>query len=189
MIAQNCLFGADIDSQAVQIACDSLREFTDLSKEFLSADPFIPEKNLLCADSLKLFNDKAEYLRSENFPDSKFPQNGFDIVLGNPPFLGGRKIRRVLGDEYFDFLTRQFTQHGSGNADLCVYFFHLAEKILRPGGVCGFIATNTISEGDSRKSGLDVLLAKGARIFSVESCASKQIPIFKISYHLIYILY
>ncbi|MBE6427067.1 MAG: hypothetical protein E7028_00515 [Planctomycetaceae bacterium] len=169
MIARNCLFGADIDSQAVQIACDSLREFTDLSKEFLSADPFIPEKNLLCADSLKLFNDKAEYLRSENFPDSKFPQNGFDIVLGNPPFLGGRKIRRVLGDEYFDFLTRQFTQHGSGNADLCVYFFHLAEKILRPGGVCGFIATNTISEGDSRKSGLDVLLAKGARIFSVES--------------------
>lgn len=169
MIAEKCLFGADVDSDAVKIACDTLREFTRCSNNEQPQNSFTPEKKLLCADSLKLFIGDAGSLKAPDFPDVSFPEEGFDVVLGNPPFLGGRKIRRVLGDAYFDFLTREFTRDGSGNADLCAYFFRLAEKILRPGGVCGFIATNTISEGDSRKTGLDVLLANGARIFAAET--------------------
>ncbi len=169
MIAKECLFGADIDSHAVKIACDTLREFTGCSNDEEAPNSFIPEKNLLCADSLKLFTGEAGGLGRPDFPGVCLPEDGFDITLGNPPFLGGRKIRRALGDAYFDFLTREFVGDGSGNADLCAYFFRLAEKILRPGGVCGFIATNTISEGDSRKTGLDVLLANGAKIFAAES--------------------
>ncbi|MBR0193305.1 MAG: SAM-dependent DNA methyltransferase [Thermoguttaceae bacterium] len=147
-IAANCLFGADIDPGAVAVAREILGEFCG----FPDLDP---GRNLICADSLKHFGGASS------------PQ--FDLVLGNPPFLGGRKIRRALGDDYFRFLTHDFTDGASGNADLCVYFFLLASRLLKPGGVCAFLATNTISEGDSRTSGLDVLLADGAVIYRAET--------------------
>ena len=147
-IAANCLLGADIDPGAVAVAREILGEFCG----FPDLDP---GRNLICADSLKHFGGASS------------PQ--FDLVLGNPPFLGGRKIRRVLGDDYFQFLTHDFTDGASGNADLCVYFFLLASRLLKPGGVCAFLATNTISEGDSRTSGLDVLLADGAVIYRAET--------------------
>ncbi|MDO4627759.1 MAG: N-6 DNA methylase [Planctomycetia bacterium] len=152
-IAKTCLFGADVDPAAVEVSRKVLHDFCiartpDARTDFL-------EKNLVCADSLKFWGVE--------------PKPIFDVVVGNPPFLGGRKIRRVLGDDYFHYLTREFTAGESGNADLCAYFFRLAERILYPGGVCGLIATNSISEGDTRKAGLDVLLKNGARIFRVES--------------------
>ena len=147
-IAANCLFGADIDPGAVAVAREILGEFCG----FPDLDP---GRNLVCADSLKHFGGASS--------------SQFDLILGNPPFLGGRKIRRVLGDDYFRFLTHDFTDGASGNADLCVYFFLLAARLLKPGGVCAFLATNTISEGDSRTSGLDVLLADGAVIYRAET--------------------
>ncbi len=152
-IAETCLFGADIDPVAVEVSRKVLHDFCtaripDAEMDFL-------EKNLVCADSLKFWGVE--------------PKPSFDVVVGNPPFLGGRKIRRVLGDDYFHYLTREFTAGESGNADLCAYFFRLAERILHPGGICGLIATNSISEGDTRRAGLDVLLKSGARIFRVES--------------------
>ncbi|MCR5162575.1 MAG: SAM-dependent methyltransferase [Thermoguttaceae bacterium] len=147
-IAAHCLFGADIDPGAVAVAREILGEFCGFPD-------FDPTRNLICADSLKHFGGASS------------PR--FDLVLGNPPFLGGRKIRRVLGDDYFRFLTHDFTDGASGNADLCVYFFLLASRLLKPGGVCAFLATNTISEGDSRTSGLDVLLADGAVIYRAET--------------------
>lgn len=172
-IASHCLFGADIDPAAVSIARQTLRRFCEFplsdSRALIPSSVFL-EQNLICADSLKIWDSPhpsgSKPSRSSEF---QLPVKQFDVVLGNPPFLGGRKIRRVLGDAYFHFLTHEFTSGESGNADLSVYFFRLAERILRPGGICGFLATNTVCEGDSRKTGLDVLLANGAFIFRVET--------------------
>lgn len=162
-IAKNCLFGSDIDAEAVRIARGVLKTFVSAECSEVQKENFSwLEQNILCADSLKIWGTTEIHS-----PFSAAVR--FDAVLGNPPFLGGRKIRRVLGDAYFQYLTQNFTSGGSGNADLCVYFFLLAQRILRLGGVCGFIATNTISEGDSRRTGLDVLLAHGAVIYCVES--------------------
>ena len=151
-IARNCLFGADIDAQAVEISRSVLKRFCVPYEE--TAERAL-EENLLCTDSLKL------PVPEENAK--------FDAILGNPPYLGGRKIRRVLGDAYFQYLTQEFLPGASGNADLSVYFLHLAERFLKPGGVCGFLMTNTIAEGDSRKTGLDLILARGGEIYSVDS--------------------
>ncbi|MDO5113273.1 MAG: N-6 DNA methylase, partial [Planctomycetia bacterium] len=146
-VVRRNLWGIDIDSQAVEIARELLT---------LAGEGEVPP-NLFVADSLKNWQNRAI-----------FPDGGFDALIGNPPFLGGRKIRRMLGDDYFQFLTEEFAPGVSGNADLCAYFFRLAEKVARPGGICGFLATNTIAEGDTRRGGLDVLVQKGARIFHAE---------------------
>ena len=51
-----------------------------------------------------------------------------------------------------------------GNADLCAYFFLRAASLLRIGGQFGFLATNTIAQGDTRDVGLDQLTADGCVI-------------------------
>ncbi len=180
-IVKNCLFGSDLDAEAVEITRQVLRKIAFIDEKSEKSQNLDDrstifstlEEHILCADSLKLWkpfdlknNNKYE---NQNSHDS-FVQK-FDLVIGNPPFLGGRKIRRMFGDAYFRYLTQEFTQDGSGNADLCAYFLRLAERIVRPGGACGFITTNTIAEGDSRRTGLDVLLANGAVIYNVETCA------------------
>jgi hypothetical protein len=96
------------------------------------------------------------------FPEV-FVDGGFDVVLGNPPFMGGLKISGALGDRYRHWLEVAYDPYG-GTADLCATFFRRAFTLLNPGGRLGMIATNTLGQGDTRESGLKVILAQGGRI-------------------------
>ncbi len=80
-------------------------------------------------------------------------QPGFDAVVGNPPFLGGRKISGFLGGPYLEWLTTQVPEAG-GQADLVAYFFRRVFCLLNSTGTMGLLATNTISQGDTRKAAL-----------------------------------
>lgn len=89
---------------------------------------------------------------------------GFDAVVGNPPFLGGRKLKGVLGPRYVDWLLSVHPE-SSGNADLSAFFFRRAFALLRPGGAFGLIATNTIAQGDTRGTGLRWLRRTGCTLY------------------------
>jgi hypothetical protein len=89
-------------------------------------------------------------------------KGGFDAVVGNPPFLGGSHISGNSGRGYLDWLLAKGRAHG--NADLVSHFFRLAFYILRPTGIFGLIATNTIGQGDTRETGLMTILADGGII-------------------------
>jgi hypothetical protein len=78
---------------------------------------------------------------------------GFDAVIGNPPFLGGKRITGVLGDSYKNWLA-QLHKESSGNADLVSHFFRRAFSLIRDSASMGLVATNTISQGDTRRTGL-----------------------------------
>ena len=101
------------------------------------------------------------------FPEV-FERKGFDGVIGNPPFLGGKRISQVLGDDYNAFL-KISTSGSIGAADLCAYFFRRAFDLLDKAGTAGLVATNTISQADTREVGLDILLVKGATFFRAVS--------------------
>jgi very-short-patch-repair endonuclease len=96
------------------------------------------------------------------FPEV-FKQGGFDVVLGNPPFLGGLKISGTLGDKYRQYLEVAFAPF-KGTADLCSAFYRRAFNLLKPGGRMGMVATNTIGQGDTRESGLAVIVKEGGKI-------------------------
>jgi hypothetical protein len=89
---------------------------------------------------------------------------GFDVFVGNPPFLGGKRISTIHGDSYRDWLSVLHEQSTS-NADLVAHFFRRAFSKLRNDGTFGFIATNTISQGDTRKSGLRWICTHGGTIY------------------------
>ena len=88
---------------------------------------------------------------------------GFDAIVGNPPFLGGKRISTEFGLRYRDWLSVQH-HPASQNVDLVGHFFRRAYPLLRRGGVFGLIASNTISQGDTREGGLAQILAAGAII-------------------------
>ena len=88
---------------------------------------------------------------------------GFDAVVGNPPYAGKNTYKKGNVPGFPEWL--QAIHPGShGNADLSAHFFLRGYDLLREGGALGFVATNTIRQGDTRESGLRALLARGATI-------------------------
>jgi hypothetical protein len=96
------------------------------------------------------------------FPEV-FENGGFTAIVGNPPFVGGKKISSEYGMAYQDFLKESKTIT-KGAADLCAYFFLSGYLLLKKSGILGLIATNTISQGDTREVGLDYIEKKGGKI-------------------------
>jgi methylase of polypeptide subunit release factors len=90
--------------------------------------------------------------------------SGFDVIIGNPPFMGGRRISEHLGEGYATLL-RQLHEDASGGADLVAHFFRRAFMLLRPGGTFGLLATKTIRQGDTRETGLRWTCTNGATIY------------------------
>jgi hypothetical protein len=90
---------------------------------------------------------------------------GFDAIVGNPPFIGGQKITSALGTDYRDYLVQHIAKGKRGSADLVAYFFLRVNSLLRAGGHCGLVATNTVAQGDTREVGLDQLAESGRTIY------------------------
>ena len=108
------------------------------------------------------------------FPEVIVKRGGFDAFVGNPPFMGGLKIREHCGDSYRPFLVQSLAQGEGTTADLCAYFFIQAEKLMRKNGHLGLLSTNTIAQGDTREVALDRLLDKGCTI--PRAVASRKWP-------------
>lgn len=89
---------------------------------------------------------------------------GFDAIVGNPPFLGGKRIIGVTGEAYRNWLVAHIAEGRRGSADLVAYFFLRALRLLRDDGGFGLLAVNTIAEGDTRQVALEAMVARGATI-------------------------
>ena len=63
--------------------------------------------------------------------------DGIDFVLGNPPYIRLEAIDPNVADHY-----RRLFKTMTGRADIYVGFFEKALKLLKPGGVCGFICAD-----------------------------------------------
>jgi len=76
-----------------------------------------------------------------------------DVIVGNPPFLGGNKIRKELGDAYVEALFALYAGRVPAFADLVCYWFEKARALLESGKVkrAGLLATQAIRGGANRK--------------------------------------
>jgi hypothetical protein len=102
------------------------------------------------------------------FPEVFDRENaGFDAIVGNPPFLGGKRISTANGAAYLAWLL-QVHEQSDGNADLVAHFFRRGFNLLRPDGCCGLIATNTIRQGDTRSTGLRWVRGHGGTIYAAQ---------------------
>lgn len=76
-----------------------------------------------------------------------------DFLVGNPPFLGDKKIAGKLDGAYVDALRATYSGRVGGNADLVCYWFDKARLQLERGRLqrAGLVATNSIRRGANRK--------------------------------------
>jgi len=76
-----------------------------------------------------------------------------DVIIGNPPFLGGSKLRRELGDAYIEALWQLYKGRVPGGADLVCYWYEKAQALIADKRTkrAGLLATNSIRGGANRR--------------------------------------
>jgi hypothetical protein len=106
------------------------------------------------------------------FPEVFSRKNpGFDVLVGNPPFLGGKNISGSYSTSYLNWLHQAY-EKTDGQVDIAAFFFRAGFALIRSGGCIGFIATKTISQGDTRRAGLAFLCSSGGALLDVQ----KRVP-------------
>ena len=108
-----------------------------------------------CRDALLAPDGKG------GFVEAKWPEA--DYIVGNPPFLGGKRMRRGLGDATVETLFRVYEGRVPAEADLVCYWFAKAWEALQAKRAkrVGLVATNSIRGGANRKV-LDPIAEAGA---------------------------
>ena len=76
-----------------------------------------------------------------------------DVIVGNPPFLGGKRMRSELRDEYVDDLFTLYRDRVPREADLVCYWFERTRKQIEAREIrrVGLLATNSIRGGANRR--------------------------------------
>jgi type I restriction-modification system DNA methylase subunit len=150
-ILENNLFGVDINNESVEIAKLSLwlrtaqpsRKLNDLSNNIKYGNSLIDDPEIAVD---KAFNWKNE------FPQV-FEKGGFDVVIGNPPYVQLQKIReQSLKLKELDFETYNST------GDLYCLFYEKGYEILKQSGVLGYITSNKWMKANYGKSLRNYLL-------------------------------
>lgn len=88
---------------------------------------------------------------------------GFDALIGNPPYIGGRLITGHFGRTYYEYLD-VIREGRKGSPDFCVFFLLRAHALACIGGFTGVVVTATIKDTGNRSVGLDHLLNNKASI-------------------------
>ena len=102
-----------------------------------------------------------------------------DVAIGNPPFVGGNRIRQELGDCYVDSLFRKYEDRVPAFSDLCCYWFEKARSAIQSGKLrrAGLLATQAIRGGVNRtvlkriKETGDIFWAQSDREWILEGAA------------------
>jgi len=111
--------------------------------------------------ALELSHSKRFFNWFIEFPDI-IEKGGFDCILGNPPYLGGKKLSDTYGYSFCGYVRWQYFPVGL--SDLVVFFLHRFIQLLKPSGYVSFITTNSIKDGAIREDGLKQIIAAGNQI-------------------------
>jgi type II restriction/modification system DNA methylase subunit YeeA len=112
----------------------------------LPAEPILkPMQTILHMDAILAYDDTGRPVEPE-WPAA-------DVIIGNPPFLGGKRMRSELGDAYIDKLFELYDGRVPREADLVCYWFEKAHAMIEAGQVkrAGLLATQGIRGGANRK--------------------------------------
>lgn len=107
-------------------------------------------------DKKKLDKFKVEFLKRKKqwflwkleFYDVFKNNNGFDIVIGNPPYVGEDGNKKIFDPIKESSLGKRFYQ---GKMDLLYFFFHLGLDLANDDGIVSFITTNYYITADGAK--------------------------------------
>ena len=135
-ILENNIFGVDLNKESVEITklslwlrtADKDKTLATLENNIKCGNSLISDKNL----SEKGFDWKEEF-------QEVFKEGGFDIVIGNPPYVSAENIKE-LEKEYY----RNNYKVATGRQNLYIIFYERGIELLNKNGYLSFITPYTI---------------------------------------------
>ena len=138
-ILENNLYGVDINEESVEIAKLSLwlrtaekgRKLTSLSN------------NIKCGNSLidNFEVDEKAFNWEKEFPEV-IAKGGFDVVIGNPPYVQLSKVKG-FSENAKNYLRERFNT-SAGRLNTYIFFIHLINDIAKTNALASYIIPNTI---------------------------------------------
>jgi type I restriction-modification system DNA methylase subunit len=129
------LYGVDVNAESVEITKLALwLKTAKRGRQLESLDHSIRVGNSIIEDSD--FHQRAFNWRAA-FPEIFDAADGFDVVLGNPPYVRMEVLRPIK-----PYLARRY-RVVADRADLYAYFYERGVRILKPGGRLGFISSSS----------------------------------------------
>jgi hypothetical protein len=137
LIIENNIYGVDLNPASVDITKLSLflklagpeSKLGYLSNNIKHANSLIEDK-IIASNAFSWENEFPEIL------NSIIEEKGFDIILGNPPYVRQEKFKEIKNylQQNYDIFT--------STADLYTYFYELGLNKLSKNGVLGYISSN-----------------------------------------------
>jgi hypothetical protein len=140
------VLGLEINEYAAELARVTVW-IGDLQWSQRNGRPIAQNPILRSLDSI----EHRDALIAEDGSEAQWP--AADVIIGNPPFLGGSKKSGELGRDYYNALNRVYEADVPGFADLVCYWFHKARQQVVAGHSqrAGLVSTNSIRGGANRK--------------------------------------
>ena len=177
-ILDNCIFGVDIDAEAVEVAKMSLSlkmvDTSDYFESYIEMGIFGSKilngigNNIRCGNSLvesdifdifPRISDNEEVLLKTNIFDwagkygfkEIFEQNGgFDYIIGNPPYVEVKNYNVDLPYMH-GYIKDKFPSAKNGKVDLAIPFIEKGLSLLNPSGRLGLIVQKRFFKTDYGK--------------------------------------
>lgn len=133
-ILENNLFGVDINEESVEITKLSLWLRTAQPNRKLNS----LSSNIKCGNSLidEPIEGVENYFKWEQEFPKVFGKGGFDVVIGNPPY-----VRQELFKDIKPFLEKNYQSYNS-ISDLYTYFIEKGINLMNPKGLFSYILPN-----------------------------------------------
>ena len=169
ILLKGCIYGVDIDFQAVQVTKFSLyiklledtAYIEKYKQELFSESQLLPnlDNNIKCGNSLiesdfyfenrpSLFNEKEkrkintfDWTGENGFPEI-MKNGGFDVVIGNPPYVKYENLN-INTIDYF----KEKYKSAVNFFDIYQLFIEKSIKILKKSGLLGIIIPNLFLKG------------------------------------------
>ncbi len=148
-VGPNQLFGIEINPYAFDLAQMTVWiGFIQWQKD--NGFPIEHEPILQSLHNFELKDAIIDLTDPANPAEPDWPDS--DFIIGNPPFLGDKKMRGELGDEYVTNLRAFYADRIPGQSDLCCYWFEKAKAQIQRGKAkrAGLLATQGIRGGANR---------------------------------------
>jgi hypothetical protein len=142
--------GIDLRPFAIEVA-----KVTLMLARKLAADELGDDGNYLPLDDLD------DNFQTANAVTAEWP--AFDACIGNPPYLGAKRLLEEKPAEEIAELQTTYPEIG-GLADYVVYWFRKAHDLMPESGRAGLVGTSNIRSGDSRRHSLDYVVDNGGVI-------------------------
>jgi hypothetical protein len=141
-ILLNCIHGVDINPQAVIVTQLSL--LLKL-RENQSEQP-LPDlsQNICCGNAVISFQDN-HFNWEKTFPQI-FRSGGFNIIIGNPPYVDSEWMTRYL-PSWRQYCTRHY-KSATGNWDLFCIFIEKSLTLCRSNGLVSLVVPNKLASAD-----------------------------------------